>query len=120
MVLSGKSAENRAAPEEVAQATVSCFKNTVPDTVPGIVFLSGGQSDNEATVNLDAINKYAIETGAPWELSFSYGRGLQAAPLNAWRGEKNNMAKAQSVFLQRAFVTSAARNGAYSPSMEAV
>ena len=120
MVLSGKSAENRAAPEEVAQATVSCFKNTVPDTVPGIVFLSGGQSDNEATVNLDAINKYAIETGAPWELSFSYGRGLQAAPLNAWRGEKNNMAKAQSVFFQRAFVTSAARNGAYSPSMEAV
>ena len=120
MVLSGKSAENRAAPEEVAQATVSCFKNTVPDTVPGIVFLSGGQSDNEATVNLDAINKYAIETGAPWELSFSYGRGLQAAPLNAWRGEKNNMAKAQSVFFQSAFVPSAARNGAFSPRMEAV
>tara|TARA_B100001964_G_C14186520_1_gene578883 strand:+ start:483 stop:1508 length:1026 start_codon:yes stop_codon:yes gene_type:complete len=120
MVLSGKSAENRADPEQVAQATVSCFKNTVPDTIPGIVFLSGGQSDNEATVNLDAINKYAIKTGTPWELSFSYGRGLQAAPLKAWKGEKNNMTTAQSVFFQRAFLTSAARNGTYSPSMEAV
>ncbi|MAO89493.1 MAG: fructose-bisphosphate aldolase class I [Dehalococcoidia bacterium] len=120
MVLSGKSAENRAAAKEVAQATISCFKNTVPSAVPGIVFLSGGQSDNEATVNLDAINRHAKDTGAPWELSFSYGRGLQAAPLNAWRGKKDNMTKAQNVFFQRALVTSAARNGAYSPNMEAV
>ena len=120
MVLSGKSAEGRATPEEVAQATVSCFKNTVPSSVPGIVFLSGGQSDKEATINLDAINKYAQTANAPWELSFSYGRGLQAAPLNAWQGKEVNMEKAQDVFFQRALVTSAARNGAYNPSMEAV
>ena len=120
MIISGKSAVNRATPEEVAQATVSCFQNTVPSAVPGIVFLSGGQSDNEATVNLDAINRQAKETGAPWQLSFSYGRGLQSAPLNAWRGKKDNMAKAQNVFFQRALLTSAARNGAYDIGMEAV
>ena len=111
MVLSGKSAENRAAPEEVAQATVSCFKNTVPDTVPGIVFLSGGQSDNEATVNLDAINKYAIETGAPWELSFSYGRGLQSSTLNKWKGNSDNFLIAQKEFINRCNMVSDARNG---------
>ena len=86
MVLSGKDAGNRAGPEEVAEKTVSCFKRTVPAAVPGIVFLSGGQSDEEATVNLDAINRHAASVGAPWELSFSYGRGLQAAPLKAWGG----------------------------------
>ena len=70
--------------------------------------------------HLDAINKYAQTANAPWELSFSYGRGLQAAPLNAWQGKQVNMEKAQNVFFQRALVTSAARNGAYNSSMEAV
>ena len=79
MVLSGKDASDRAGPERVAEMTVQCFLNTVPAAVPGVVFLSGGQSDDEATVNLDAINRYAAARGAPWELSFSYGRGLQAA-----------------------------------------
>ena len=119
MVLSGKSAPGRAAPEQVAEATVTCFLETVPPAVPGIVFLSGGQSDEEATVNLDAINRYAKKGGAPWELSFSYGRGLQAAPLAAWGGQAANYGAAQQAFHHRTRLTSAARNGAYQPTMEA-
>ncbi len=119
MVLSGKSAKGRATPEQVAEATVTCFLDTVPATVPGIVFLSGGQSDEEATVNLDAINRYAAKAGTPWELSFSYGRGLQAAPLGAWSGDNGNRAAAQAAFYHRAKVTSAARRGAYDTAMEA-
>ena len=117
MVLSGKSAGNRAGPEEVAQKTIACFKRTVPAAVPGIVFLSGGQSDEEATLNLNAINLEAGES-APWQLSFSYGRGLQAAPLQAWIGEAANVPAAQRAFYQRAFVTSAARQGIYKPEMK--
>ena len=118
MVLSGKSAGNRAPAEEVARKTVACFKESVPAAVPGIVFLSGGQSDDEATVNLDAINRHAAEVGAPWELSFSYGRGLQGAPLKAWGGNPANTAAAQKAFYHRAEVTAAARQGKYSRSME--
>jgi fructose-bisphosphate aldolase class I len=118
MVLSGKSATNRATPEQVAEATVACFQDTVPAAVPGIVFLSGGQSDEEATVNLDAINRRAASVGTPWELSFSYGRGLQAAPLAAWGGKTANRAAAQAAFYHRARVTAAARRGAYDKSME--
>ena len=118
MVLSGKSAGNRAGPKEVAQKTIACFKRTVPAAVPGIVFLSGGQSDEEATVNLNAINQLATAEGAPWQLSFSYGRGLQAAPLKAWVGKAANVPKAQQALYQRAFVTSAARQGMYKPEME--
>ena len=118
MVLSGKSATNRADAEQVAEMTVECFKNTVPARVPGIIFLSGGQSDDEATVNLDAINRHAASVGAPWELSFSYGRGLQAAPLKAWGGEAANIPAAQKAYYHRAKVTSAARRGEYSADME--
>ena len=117
MVISGASAADRAGPQEVAEKTIACFKRTVPAAVPGIVFLSGGQSDAEATVNLDAINRRAA-AGAPWELSFSYGRGLQAAPLKAWSGKAENVAWAQLAYYQRARFTSAARQGAYSPEME--
>ena len=115
MVLSGASAANRAGPQEVAEKTIACFKRTVPAAVPGIVFLSGGQSDEEATVNLDAINRHAAAARAPWELSFSYGRGLQAAPLKAWSGKAENTDAAQRAFYQRAQATSAARRGAYKP-----
>ena len=94
MVLSGGSAANRAAPEEVAEKTVACLMRVVPATVPGIVFLSGGQSDEEATVNLNAINQRAASVGAPWHLSFSYGRGTQQAPLNACVGQTENVNKA--------------------------
>ena len=118
MVLSGKDAPDRAGPEQVAEATVKCFKNTVPAAVPGVVFLSGGQSDDEATINLDAINRHAVAVGAPWELSFSYGRGLQAAPLKAWGGSSENMKAAQDAYYHRAKVTSAARRGEYTPDME--
>ena len=115
MVLSGKNATDRAPKEEVAEKTLACLMNTVPSSVPGIVFLSGGQSDEEATVNLDSINKAAKTTNAPWQLSFSYGRGLQAAPLKEWKGVESNAKAAQKSFYQRAEVTSAAREGTYSP-----
>ena len=114
MVLSGKNATNRASKEEVAEKTLASLMNTVPSSVPGIVFLSGGQSDEEATVNLDSINKAAKMTKAPWQLSFSYGRGLQAAPLKEWKGAESNVKAAQKSFYQRAEVTSAAREGTYS------
>ena len=120
MVLSGKSAAKRVGPNQVARATVDCLLDAVPGSVPGVVFLSGGQSDEEATVNLDAINRRASQAKVPWELSFSYGRGLQAAPLKAWRGSAANYAAAQQAFYQRAMVTSAARRGAYQPDQEAV
>ena len=111
MVLSGKDAPNRADAKAVAEATIRCFKHTVPAAVPGIVFLSGGQGDEEATVNLDAINVH--EEKGPWQLSFSYGRGLQATPLSAWGGEPANVPAAQASFLERARMTSAARKGSY-------
>jgi fructose-bisphosphate aldolase class I len=118
MVLSGKDAANRAPAEEVAHQTVECFKEVVPAAVPGIAFLSGGQSDEEATVNLDAISRYAARVGAPWQLTYSYGRGLQAAPQKAWSGKKENRDTAQKAFYHRAMVTSAARQGKYSQAME--
>jgi fructose-bisphosphate aldolase class I len=118
MVLSGKEAKDRAPADEVARRTVDCFMDAVPAAVPGIVFLSGGQSDDEATVNLDAINRYAAKVGAPWELSFSYGRGLQAAPQKVWSGKAENVAAAQKAYAHRAKVTAAARMGKYSPAME--
>ena len=118
MVLSGKDASGRAAAEEVARYTVEAFRDTVPASVPGVVFLSGGQSDDEATVNLDAINRYASKVGVPWQLTFSYGRGLQAAPQKAWSGKRENVSAAQRAFAHRSRVTAAARMGRYSPDME--
>jgi len=118
MVLSGKTARNRASPDEVARYTVDCFRESVPAAVPGIVFLSGGQGDEEATVNLDAINRYAAKVRAPWELSFSYGRGLQAAPQKVWSGKAENVSAAQRAFVHRAKLTAAARVGQYTPEME--
>ena len=81
-------------------------------------FLSGGQSDEEATVNLNAINQRAAAVGAPWQLSFSFGRGLQAAPLKAWSGMAENVERAKQAFYHRAKLTSAARQGTYVPAME--
>ena len=120
MVLSGKDASNRAGPEQVAEMTVRSLMTTVPPAMPGVVFLSGGQSDHEATVNLDAINRYAASCRAPWELSFSYGRGLQAAPLKAWNGKAGNIPAAQAAYYHRAKLTSAARRGEYTPDLEEV
>lgn len=114
MVLSGSGASDRAPAEEVARQTVDCFLEHVPASVPGIAFLSGGQGNEESVVNLDAINKIANREDLPWELTYSYGRGLQAAPLAAWKGEVANAAAAQAVFQQRGRDSSVAREGVYS------
>ena len=113
MVLSGKDAADRAGAEEVAAKTLVCLLRAVPAAVPGIAFLSGGQGDEEATVNLDAINKLAQRDGAPWELTYSYGRGLQASPLGAWAGKTENIPAAQRAFQERGRATAAARMGTY-------
>ena len=119
MVLSGKEASDRANAAKVAEKTVNCFMENVPAAVPGICFLSGGMADEESTVNLNAVNLYAAKVSAPWQLSFSYGRALQAAPLKAWLGKKSNVEAAQRAFQHRAYVVSAARQGIYKPEMEA-
>jgi fructose-bisphosphate aldolase, class I len=94
---------------------VRCFRRVVPAAVPGIVFLSGGQSDEEATSRLNAMNRIGPH---PWELSFSYGRALQAPALKAWAGESANVAQAQQAFYHRAKLNGAARSGSYSEEME--
>jgi len=115
MVLSGYDHRPTASVQEVADATVSCFRAHVPAAVPGVVFLSGGQSDADATAHLNAMNRSAPH---PWELSFSYGRALQAAAQQAWRGDAANRDAAQRAFLQRARLNSLARSGDYSSDME--
>ena len=115
MVLSGYSCPQQASVAEVAEASVRCYKAKVPAAVPGIVFLSGGQSDELATARLDAMNRLA---DLPWQLSFSYGRALQAPALNAWKGEAANIDAGRSAFLHRAKLNSAARSGSYTTDME--
>ena len=117
MVISGKDAAERADANEVAERTLDALMREVPAAVPGIVFLSGGQSDDEATENLDAISRAAEGMNTPWELSFSYGRGLQAAPLQAWGGSAANTEAAQQEYYRRAMLTSAARQGKYTLGM---
>ncbi len=115
MVMSGYGAAAQAGVQEVAEATVSCFRATVPAAVPGIVFLSGGQSDELATAHLDAMNRLGPH---PWQLSFSYGRALQSAALNAWKGDSANVEAGRSAFLHRARLNGAARSGSYTAEME--
>lgn len=111
MVVSGYAAPNRAAAAEVAERTVRVFQHTVPASMPGIVFLSGGQNDEDAIVNLQAIAERGKAVNAPWQLSYSYGRGLQAAPLMAWGGKVDNVVTAQASFIERCRLTSEARQG---------
>lgn len=118
MVLSGKECSVQAPVEEVARSTVDCFKRTVPSAVPGIVFLSGGQSDEHATAHLSAMN--ALGEAFPWSLSFSYGRALQAPALKAWGGRSESVDSAQEAFLIRARLNGAATQGKYTPDMEPV
>src|SRR6266540_3153374 len=115
MVLSGYEAPNRAGADEVAEGTLECFDRHVPAAVPGIVFLSGGQSDEDATAHLNAMNARGSH---PWELSFSYGRALQAPALKAWAGKPENVEAAQRAYYHRAKMNSAARTGMYAPEME--
>jgi fructose-bisphosphate aldolase class I len=114
MVVSGYDQSNRVGAAEVAERTVRVFQHTVPASMPGIVFLSGGQNDEDAIVNLQAIAERGAAVKTPWQLSYSYGRGLQAAPLKAWGGQPENVEAAQAAFLERCRLTSAAREGAYS------
>jgi len=118
MVLSGYGQSSRASATEVAERTVRVFQNAVPASMPGIVFLSGGQNDEDAIVNLQAIAERGVAVKAPWQLSYSYGRGLQAAPLKAWGGQPENVKPAQASFLERCKLTSAAREGSYSANSE--
>ena len=115
MVLSGTEHEHQAGPEEVAEMTLRCFHAVVPAAVPGIVFLSGGQSDEQASANLNAINAHGPQ---PWTLSFSYGRALQAPALKAWRGDAANVEAGQQALLHRARCNSAAAQGRYSDELE--
>ena len=115
MVVPGKKCSKRASVDEVAEKTVRVLKACVPASVPGIAFLSGGQSDEEATAHLDAINRIG---GAPWRLTFSYGRALQAAPQKAWSGKSENVAAAQRAFSHRARMNGLATLGQWKSDLE--
>ena len=115
MVLSGYDASDRADVDRVADATLECLYRHVPAAVPGIVFLSGGQTDEDATAHLNAMN---AKGPRPWELSFSYGRALQAPALKAWGGDPAKAEDAQKAFYRRAKFNGAARSGSYAPEME--
>lgn len=115
MVLAGSECPQQAGIAEVAEATLRCMREIVPAAVPGIVFLSGGQSDEDATAHLDALNRIGPQ---PWQLSFSYGRALQAPVLKAWKGDAGNVPAAQRAFLHRAELNGAARYGNYRADME--
>ncbi len=115
MVISGKDNAHKAIPTEVAARTVRSFRRTVPAAVPSINFLSGGQSPEEATANLNALNEGPQQ---PWELSFSYGRALQEPALLAWKGATGNGARTQAALHKRARLNGAARSGSYTPAME--
>ncbi len=116
MVEPGRTCPERATPQQVAQATLTCLRRTVPAAVPSINFLSGGQGEATATTNLQALN--ATIGKQPWALSFSFGRALQASALRAWRGDTANTSVAQQVLRKRSRLNSAAGQGKYSAAME--
>ncbi len=115
MVIAGQKSPKQASPEEVAELTIKCLKSTVPAAVPGIAFLSGGQSDEEATRNLSLMNQIG---GVPWKLTFSYGRALQHAALHAWGGKSENVAAGQRAFTHRAKMNSLAARGEWNEALE--
>jgi fructose-bisphosphate aldolase class I len=115
MAIAGKKSAKRASVAEVAEKTVKMLKACVPPLVPGIAFLSGGQSDEEATAHLDAMNKLGP---LPWALTFSYGRALQAAPQKAWSGRQDNVAAAQRAFAHRARMNGLASLGKWAQGLE--
>lgn len=115
MIIPGKKCPQQASAQEVAEATIRCMKRYVPAAVPGVVFLSGGQSAEEATDNLNAMNAMGAH---PWQVSFSYGRALQAPVLAAWKGIEANATAAQKALQKRCRLNGLARDGAYARSME--
>ncbi|PNJ34206.1 ALDOC isoform 2 [Pongo abelii] len=116
MVTPGHACPIKYTPEEIAMATVTALRRTVPPAVPGVTFLSGGQSEEEASFNLNAINRCPLPR--PWALTFSYGRALQASALNAWRGQRDNAGAATEEFIKRAEVNGLAAQGKYEGSGE--
>ncbi len=116
MVIAGKECPRQSSVQEVADATVECLLRAVPAIVPGIVFLSGGQNDIQATEHLNAMN--STYKDLPWELGFSYARALQDLPMKLWAGRAENVAEAQKAFYHRAKMNSAARSGSYSAELE--
>ncbi len=116
MVIAGRGCAQQPTIGQVAEQTVRCLRETVPADVPGIAFLSGGQSDEEATGHLNAMNR--LDEKLPWALTFSYGRALQAAAMEAWGGKSENVERAQRVALHRARMNGAAASGEYAPEME--
>jgi len=117
MVISGKDCPNQASVNEVADATVQCLMNSVPASVAGVAFLSGGQSNEKASAHLNAMNvKYAEQ--APWTLTFSYARAIQQPALEAWKGKDSNVSLAQKLLLHRAKCNGAAHDGQYTPEVE--
>jgi fructose-bisphosphate aldolase, class I len=115
MVVSGKGSARQAGVDEVAERTIAALKATVPSAVPGIAYLSGGQSDEDATAHLSRMNEIG---GFPWKMTFSYGRALQHAPQHAWAGKPENVGKAQAAFLHRARMNSLASLGKWKPDLE--
>jgi len=115
MITAGSSCKDKASSDEIAELTVECLKNNVPKEVPGIAFLSGGQSDEDASNNLSNINK--INTN-PWKITFSYGRALQLEAMKKWSGDNKNVEDAQKIISQRAYLNSLAASGKYEISME--
>jgi fructose-bisphosphate aldolase, class I len=115
MVISGKKSARQSPVAEVAEKTIRLLKSCVPAAVPGVAFLSGGQSDEDATAHLDAMNRIG---GLPWELTFSYGRALQAAPQKAWSGKAENVAAGQQALNHRAQMNSLASKGEWNAGLE--
>ena len=116
MVISGTKCEEQASIEKVAKLTVQCLTEHVPKDVPGIVFLSGGQSNEKATLHLNEMNK--LFKDLPWKLSFSYGRALQQPSISSWKGEENNIKISQDALFKRSKLNSSATSGVYSPNDE--
>ena len=115
MIVPGKKAAKQASQDEVAEKTIKCLKACVPSAVPGIAYLSGGQSDVDATAHLNRMNQIG---GFPWKMTFSYGRALQAAPQKAWSGKPENVAAAQAAFAHRARMNGLASKGQWKPELE--
>lgn len=117
MIVPGKDHAQQNSSAEIADYTLRCFARSVPAAIPGIVFLSGGQSESQATANLNAIIAAQGNAG-PWQLSFSFGRALQDSALKTWKGEQNNVAEGRQAFIRRAKLNSLAQSGRYSEEME--
>jgi fructose-bisphosphate aldolase class I len=115
MILPGQDCPEQSSDDAIAEATIGVMRQAVPAAVPGLVFLSGGQTDEQATARLDALNRRGPQ---PWQLSFSFGRALQAPVLRAWAGDDSNVGPAQAALLHRAELNSAARGGSYHAEME--